>query len=341
MAYLVDVDVFNITPQQKCYGRRLYLDSNGVLYCAFRNLNDEIELKKSYDGGQSWQHLASVDISSVPTEKKDLLFIDKKNQVFVAYNFRKESIMAGCSVLYEDNIVQNWLELGHYIEDSNGCILEDKIGYITNYNSAGNVGVQGEDFDSASFFTGWNLYDRFLHSYSEDSVLISWRYDDAPNNLYLGIYQKGNNVKKYLYWENSSDRIQSYFRLIKISDLLYYFVAHEKDPADSKYKVNLYKWDFENNVISLVDTVVDTTNTDVQPIIQGNYAIAKDGYNNVYIMYVKELPDDYLFVRKFDFATKTLESEQQLTDFKVRLPQMVSSLPNSNKIYYTYQRMSD
>jgi len=356
MAYLVDVDSYNNTDAtSKSFGKRLYLDSNGTLYCVFRNLNDELEIKKSYDGGQSWYPVASRSLSDVYVERRDLLCIGKRNDKIcvvlgnywrIHYEYGNYNVYIKC--FYEDGSNENvWLGCVYEAHpDAEGfCIFNDgKIGLCI-YREAGTAHgatcVIHEDGCTPDIGASGTDYNSVLHSYDEDLCLYSAEdHTDGSNLVRLAFYQKEVNQQQAIDFGSRYDRIQSWFKIVKISNNLSYFIAHEKDQDDDKYKVNLYKFEFDSATLTKIATVVDTTNVGEQPILGGHYDIAKDGYGNVYIMYVKYPPNDYLFLRKFDTFTETLEDEQQLTDFKVRTPQMVSSLPNSKYIYYTYTRKS-
>jgi len=357
MAYLVDVDSYNyIDASFRSFGKRLYLDSNGTLYCVFRNLNDELEIRKSYDGGQSWYSVASRSLSDVDAEKKDLLYIGKRNdKICVVFDFWNVDIGDGnydvyVKCFYEDGTEES-LNLGsmYHAEPAYGhCILDNgKIGlciyYGLRYNGSWRLYtcIKFEDGNTPDIGVSETDYNSTLHSYDEDLCLYSAEdHTDGSNLVHLAFYQKEIDQQQAIDFGSRYDRIQSWFKIVKISNNLSYFIAHEKDQDDDKYKVNLYKFEFDSATLTKVATVVDTTNVGEQPILGGHYDIAKDGYGNVYIMYVKYPPNDYLFLRKFDTFTETLEDEQQLTDFKVRTPQMVSSLPNSKYIYYTYTRKS-
>ena len=345
MAYLIDVDAYNnSTGTEWSYGRRLFLDSNNILYCAFRNLNDELEIKRSYDGGQSWQHIVTHSLAEVSADKRDALYIGKKNGkicVIADWWHQDNENRIYTRIFYDDGTGEVY-DLGH-----NGWGTEDEAGLC--FLDDGSVGVgilqrtylQGkiwfEDLVSPDINSPGYDANPILHSYDEDLCLFSVD-QQSESEVYFAFFLKDLNQQKSIDFGNKSDRIQSWFKVIKVSNNLSYFIAHEKDPDDGKYKVNLYKFEFDSSTLTKIDTVVDTASVGDQPIIFGNYDMAKDGESNLYIMYVKPSPYDYLFMRKFDFSSQTLEAEQQITDFEVRLPQIVSSLPNSNRIFYTYIR---
>jgi len=349
MAHLIDVDAYNnSTGTEWSYGKRLFLDSNNILYCAFRNLNDELEIKRSYDGGQSWQHIVTHSLAEVSADKRDALYIGKKNgKICVIADWWGNSQWDDhwySRIFWDDGnseILDFYRLYSEHITIGGLCFLDNgDVGLISKYNFNGYAGNERTfilfDDGTASKETSNGIgYNGILHSYDEDLCLWS---ANGTNGYWFFYLRELNSLAFVNLGSYDDDRIQSWFKVIKISNNLAYFVAHEKDPDDGKYKVNLYKFEFDSSALTKIDTIVDTASVGDQPIIFGNYDMAKDGESNLYIMYVKPSPYDYLFMRKFDFSSQTLEAEQQITDFEVRLPQIVSSLPNSNRIFYTYIR---
>lgn len=358
MAYLIDVDakVPLATGHPYSLGKRICISNTGVLFKAFLNLDGDIEIHRSLNQGQNWEQIAIVEHGNA----------EIYNGFCIETNYDGSEV--GISYLKGNNVMgavfdvnnRQWIVLDvdsgkdgyipniYYNELENDFGLEYrenanyryyfKLYYLKSETYCDCFEVYANEFPGGTFFA----------KSSNKKVFACWfntmNYNYTPY-LIIGVGEIGFG-SRFLQLSRSGSPILTSLRIVNdnfYSNIAYLLKYGSKTGDGSIKNLHLTKVDYKSNsnlqILNNYDITPEVSSDSDEQIVLGHFDMGIDGAGNIYILYVKSIPNNYLFMRTFDTQTETLSDEIQLTDFKVLAPSILTaSLPNSNKIYYTYIR---